>query len=69
MTQQLIPIGIKSDEGVRAALGGISRPTVYSLINRGELTHVHIGRRAFVTAASVNAYIERLTAATQKVSA
>ncbi|CAM3209487.1 helix-turn-helix domain-containing protein [Mycobacterium colombiense] len=68
-TQQLVPIGMTRTEGVRAALGGISRPTVYQLIKRGELVHVNIGRRGFVTAASIDAYIERLTAATQPAGA
>lgn len=61
MTQHLIPIGMTKHEGVRAILGNISRTTVYELINSGELVHVNIGRRGFVTAASIDAYIERLT--------
>jgi predicted DNA-binding transcriptional regulator AlpA len=60
---KLVPIGTKRDQGVCAALGGITPPTVYSLINRGELTRVHIGRRSFVTAESIDAYVERITAA------
>jgi excisionase family DNA binding protein len=74
-TQHLLPIGMDRAEGgppegsARAALGGVSRTTIYDLINRGELAHVNIGRRGFITAASIDAYIERLTAATQKVSA
>ena len=44
-------------------LGGISRPTVYNLVNRGELVKVNIGRRGFITAESIAAYVDRLTAA------
>lgn len=67
--QQLVPIGMKPDEGTCARLGGVSRTTVYELIKRGELVHVNIGRRGFVTAASINGYIERLTAQRTPVGA
>jgi excisionase family DNA binding protein len=40
-------------------LGGITRPTVYNLINAGELHRVKIGKRAFITSASIDAYVER----------
>ena len=75
-TQQLLPIGISRDKGgpppegsARAALGGIGRTTVYELIKRGEIVHVTIGRRGFITAASIDAYIERLTAAAHHAGA
>jgi excisionase family DNA binding protein len=67
--QQLVPIGMKPDEGTCARLGGVSRTTVYELIKRRELVHVNIGRRGFITAASIDAYIERLTAARTPASA
>ncbi len=67
--QQLVPIGMKPDEGTCARLGGVSRTTVYELAKRGELVHVNIGRRGFITAVSIDAYIERLTAAKQSVGA
>jgi hypothetical protein len=44
-------------------LGGVGRTTVYDLIKRGELTQVHIGRRGFITAKSLAAYVDRLSAA------
>ncbi|VEG55658.1 Helix-turn-helix domain [Mycolicibacterium aurum] len=44
-------------------LGGISRTMMYELIDRGELVKVNIGRRGFITAKSIAAYVERLTAA------
>lgn len=44
-------------------LGGICRTTVYDLINRGDLVKVKIGTRGFITAASINAYVDRITAA------
>lgn len=46
---------------VRAALGGISRTTVYHLIDEGLLARVNIGRRAFITSDSLDAYLEGLS--------
>ncbi len=57
--RRLIPIAGACDE-----LGGVSRSTVYELINQGLLTKVSIGRRSFVTAESLDAYCESLIAAT-----
>jgi hypothetical protein len=48
---------------VQAALGGVSRTTVYDLVNREELVKVNIGRRGFITAKSLAAYVERLSQA------
>ncbi|ABK66020.1 helix-turn-helix domain-containing protein [Mycobacterium avium] len=44
-------------------LGDLGRSTVYDLINDGQLTKVNIGRRAFITADSVTAYLDRITLA------
>jgi excisionase family DNA binding protein len=38
----------------------IGRSTVYQLLSDGQLPSVKIGRRRFVTAAALNAYIEGL---------
>ena len=43
----------------RAALRGISRTLLYSLIESGDLHRVKLGSRAFITADSVNAYLLR----------
>lgn len=51
------------DEARFVALGGISRTTLWELINRGELTRVKIGSRAFITTESIAAYVERLKVA------
>jgi Helix-turn-helix domain len=48
--------------GALAALGLGSRTTVYELVDRGELVKVNIGRRSFITAKSLAAYVDRLTA-------
>lgn len=44
-------------------LGDIGRTTLYELFDRGELTRVNIGRRGFVTAKSIAAYVDRLAGA------
>lgn len=44
-------------------LGGISRTALYGLIDRGLITRVSIGRRAFITRASMDAYVESLATA------
>ena len=43
-----------------AELGGVSRTTVYDLVNRGLLTKVNIGSRSFVTGDSLALYVESL---------
>ncbi len=44
-----------------AQLGGVSRTTVYELVNNGQLVKVNIGRRGFITAESLNAYVASLS--------
>ncbi len=39
----------------------VGRTTFYELIKSGDLRRVKIGRKSFVTAESVRAYVERLT--------
>jgi hypothetical protein len=51
-----------SDPDVLEALN-IGRTTLWELKKAGHLTVVRIGRRSFVTAESVRAYVDRLTAA------
>jgi predicted DNA-binding transcriptional regulator AlpA len=45
-----------------AALGGISRTTLWELVNEGQLVKVKIGARGFITAKSIAEYVDRLTA-------
>jgi excisionase family DNA binding protein len=42
-----------------AELLGISRPTVYALIRRGELVPIRVGERARFEPADVRVYLER----------
>lgn len=44
-------------------LGGLGRSTIYELVDAGELRRVKVGRRAFITAESVAAYVDRLAGA------
>jgi hypothetical protein len=50
-------------DDARTALGGIGRTTRYELVDRGHLVKVNIGRRGFVTAKSIAAYVESLSEA------
>lgn len=56
VTRKLVPI-----EDSQEQLGGIARSTLYGLVNAGHLTKVNIGRRGFITADSIDAYVESLT--------
>jgi excisionase family DNA binding protein len=42
-----------------AELLGISRPTVYALIRRGELVPIRVGERSRFEPADIRAYLER----------
>jgi hypothetical protein len=50
----------------RQALGGIGHSTIYELVNRGEIVKVNIGRRGFITAESLDAYVDRLSTAQER---
>jgi hypothetical protein len=47
----------------RAVLGGIGHTTMYDLIKRREVVKVKLGRRSFITAESIAAYVDRLSEA------
>ena len=61
MAQQPTTALIVTIPGSCQTLGGISRTTLYELIERDELVRVNIGRRAFITRASLDAYVDRLS--------
>jgi len=46
-----------SIEEARSLLGGISRVTLYELLNNGELSSVTIGRRRLIPAGAITAFI------------
>jgi hypothetical protein len=53
----------------RRTLGDIGHTMVYDLVNRGEIVKVNIGRRSFITSQSLDAYLDRLSAASRSSSA
>jgi hypothetical protein len=53
---------LRSIPDARSELGGIGHTTLYELVKRGDLKKVNIGRRGFITAESIAAYVNRLTA-------
>jgi Helix-turn-helix domain len=54
----LVPIDDTLD-----VLGGIGRTTLYELVKQKKLVKVNIGRRGFITAESLEAYVDRLAGA------
>jgi Helix-turn-helix domain len=50
-----------SIEDARFLLGGIARKTIYDLLNGGQLASVVIGRRRFIPAAAITAFIGATT--------
>jgi len=48
-----------SEGAARERLGGISRPTLYRLRQRGDLACIRVGRRVLFSAADLDAYIAR----------
>jgi excisionase family DNA binding protein len=61
--QLLVPIGRTKNDGARCALGNISRPTIYGLVHSGQIDLVKIGSRSYITAASIEAFVQRRAAA------
>lgn len=58
-TQRLL---VPYDEAMRK-LGDLGRTKFYELIDEKELDRVKIGRRGFITAKSLAAYVDRLSEA------
>lgn len=46
----------------QAYLGGISRTMLYALLEQGQIKRVNIGRRAFITRASMDDYVAAISA-------
>ncbi|WP_459966438.1 helix-turn-helix domain-containing protein [Mycobacterium sp. MUNTM1] len=57
ITRRLVPI-----PDARTDLGNIGHTTLYELVKRSKLEKVNIGRRSFITAKSLDSYIDSLTA-------
>jgi energy-converting hydrogenase Eha subunit C len=54
---------IVSMSEARELLGGIGHTMLYDPINAGQIVKVNVGRRGFVTTESIDAYVDRITAA------
>jgi excisionase family DNA binding protein len=50
-----------SIDETREQLGGSSRNTIYDLLRNGELASIQIGRRRFISAAALEAFIATST--------
>ena len=44
-------------------MGGLGLTKTYELVHSGDLVKVNIGRRTFITRQSIEAYVDRLSAA------
>jgi excisionase family DNA binding protein len=44
---------------------GVGRTTIYSLVSKGELPVVHVGRRALIPRHALVAFVERLCASNE----
>jgi hypothetical protein len=58
---------IPYDEAMHA-LGGIGRTMFYELIDDGLLERVNIGRRGFITAKSLAAYVDSLSRTAEQLT-
>jgi hypothetical protein len=61
MSQLLVKRLVPIEEARVNYLGGVGRTTVYELFKSGDLVKANIGRRAFVTAESLVAYLDRVS--------
>ena len=50
-----------SKTDARRLLGGIGNTKLWELVTEGRLNQVNIGRRSFITAESLCAYVDRLS--------
>lgn len=57
--QHVHPLAVSTTEAAR--LLGISRPSVYQLINRGDFPSFHIGGRTLVSVAGLDEWVRRQT--------
>jgi excisionase family DNA binding protein len=55
------PMGLKIDD-TRKALGGVSRATVYRMVQKHELDLIRIGGRSLITMQSIEARVDQAVA-------
>lgn len=56
MTEKLEPLAVSTTEAAR--LLGISRPTLYRLMNRSDFPSFHVGNRVLVSVAGLREWID-----------
>lgn len=61
MADKLSPLAVSAAEAAR--LLGISRPTLYQLLNREDFPSFRVGNRVLVSVAGLQEWIERQTKA------
>ena len=61
MSDKLSPLAVSAAEAAR--LLGISRPTLYQLLNREDFPSFRVGNRVLVSVAGLQEWIERQTKA------
>ena len=59
MADKLEPLAVGTAEGAR--LLGISRPTLYTLLNRSDFPSFRVGNRILISVAGLQAWIDRQT--------
>lgn len=57
MTNKLEPLAVSTTEAAR--LLGVSRPTLYTLINRSDFPSFRVGGRVLVSVAGLREWIDR----------
>lgn len=57
MADKLKPLAVGTSEAAR--LLGISRPTLYQLLNRSDFPSFHVGNRVLVSVAGLQEWIDR----------
>lgn len=58
---KISPLAVSTTEAAR--LLGVSRPTLYTLLNREDFPSFHVGNRVLVSVAGLQEWIERQTKA------
>lgn len=59
MSDKLEPLAVSTAEAAR--LLGVSRPTLYTLLNREDFPCFHVGNRVLVSVAGLQEWIDRQT--------
>lgn len=64
MADKLSPLAVSTAEAAR--LLGVSRPTIYTLLNREDFPSFHVGNRVLVSVAGLQEWIDRQAKAVEE---